>query len=470
MVKSLLFCFLFACIQSPQTVATHAALTGDGIADDRAALQAMLNLGGTVTIPAGRYLVGPGTSWWCLNVPSGATVRGEFGTVLLQAPMAGGIRLLAVQGAGVTLDTLELDGQRVLQGDADEHRAGLVAYGATGLTVRNVTAHDFTGDGFYVYAPADGASTDLLFDHITARDNTRNGLTFGGQTDRAAVIGSVFRGNGAQQLDTEAPIATVNDVTVRDSHIEGPGYALTISGYGAAHRSRNWRVEGNAINGGINVVWAEDVRIQRNHGTNPSEQTIRVYRTCSRVTIADNDWTSTQSTIAALGVITVTGAGDGAPTGTRIVRNRIRATGAVASNGIHCDGAGDIEIRDNDIRGPGFPSAIGAGVFLRATGSVSPFPVAVVRGNRISNWGTNGIEVWGNGPAVLGLLDVSDNIFDDTAGTMTGGMSLDFDGAHAARDVRQAGNLAIGGVSALVRAPPSGAWSAWGAGDRWVQP
>lgn len=470
MVKIIALCLISACAQPPQIATAHATLAGDGVTDDRAALQAMLDLGGIVTIPAGRYLVGPGANWWCLDVPAGATIRGEPGTVLLQAAMAGGIRLLAVKGSGVTLDTLELDGQRALQSDADEHRAGLVAYGAAGLTVRNVTAHDFTGDGFYVYAPADGASADLLFDRVTARDNTRNGLTFGGQTDRALVTSSVFRGNGAQQLDTEAPIATVNDVTVRGSFIEGPGYALTISGFGAAHRSRNWLVEGNTINGGINVVWAEDVQIRGNRGVNPSEQTIRVYRPCARVTIADNDWTSTQSTIPALGVITVTGAGDGAPSGTRIVRNRIRATGAVASNGIHCDGAGDIEIRDNDIRGPGFASSIGAGVFLRATGAVSPFRVAVVHGNRISDWGTNGIEIWGNGAAAIGLLDVSDNIFDDTAGTMTGGMSLDFDGAHAARDVRQVGNLAIGGVATLVRAPPPGAWSAWGAGDRWVQP
>lgn len=463
---------LAACAPVPAaTRVASSALAGDGVTDDRAALQTALDAG-PVVLPAGRYLIGPPTSgWYSLSIPGAGSLRGEPGAVLVQAPCPDGVRVLALIGAGATVADLELDGQRALQADAGEHRAGLVLYNAESATVRGVVAHDFTGDGFYVYAAPDRTSHDLTFANITARDNTRNGLTFGGGTAHVQVAGSTFTGNGGQQLDTESPLGTVDDVTITSSLLDPRGasqqYALTISGAAPGQNSKDWTVQGNVINGGINVVYGERIAIRGNRGVNPTVSPIRVYRTSRDVTIADNDFTATQATIPALGVVAVIGTAGGPPTGTRIVRNTLRVSAAIAGNGVHAEGAGDLEVADNLLIGPAVMSTIGGGVWLRATNSASPFTAAIVRRNRMVDWGLSGVQVWGNGDAALGLVDVSDNVFSSPAGTMPFALDLNFDGTGAARDVRQAGNIALG--LQLVRTPGAGVWSAWGTGDRWLQ-
>lgn len=445
---------------------------GDGAADDRAAIQAALDSGDlNVLIPFGTYLVGKGTGAWCLTVPAGVTLHGDewpAPSVLRQAPaIAPNVRLLQIATSGVTIRDLVLDGDQAMQ-TPDEHRSGVFVTGAPNLTLQRVTARNFTGDGFYVHI----GSNDVLIDECVATDNTRNGVTFGGGTFGGYVTGGRFFGNGAQQIDSEGGV--VKGLTLRGCELDvgvGNDFALTISGASQFARSSGWNVDDCTITGGINVVWADDIAIRNCRGVNPtSKASCTVYRSCHGVTIEDNDWTMTQTGVNSLGVVTVTGTGTmSAPARVLVRRNRLRSVGKAQAFGVRVDGALSIEISDNDIIGPGIAAAGYGGVYLRATNPLEEFRYAALRRNRISNWGDGGVIVTGNGAAVLRLLDISDNIFDDAGGTMIKALYLN-DGTGAARDVRQRGNLALGGCATLVGRVPAGAWQAWGDGDRWVMP
>lgn len=433
--------------------------SGDGLKDDRAAIQAAIDTGaGEIVFPAGVYIIGRGNGYFGLSIPAGVTLRGESrdGTVLQQAAGVGGsVRLLQVAAPNITIRDLTLDGDKAEQ-TVDEHRSGVFATGAPGLTIRGVTARNFTGDGFFLYQ----GSNNATIDDVLATDNDRNGITFGGGTTGGTVTASKFLGNRAQQLDSEPGNgATVDGIVLRGNTFDGAGksadYAVTVSGSSPAARSRGWTIENNTIHGGIFVVWADAITIRDNTGTNPTTKpSATVYRTADGVAIEGNRFTMTQASAAGVGVVAVVGTGTGsAPAHVRIARNQLTATGYARSIGVRVEGASSVEITDNDIRGPGLAAAEYAGIFLRATIASEDFRSAIVRRNAISNWGAYGVLVAGNGSARMLSLDIVDNVFDDSAGTMTGAMSLD-DGTGAAKAIAISGNVVTGGVAtSVVRYP-----------------
>lgn len=428
---------------------TDFGAAGDGTTDDRAAFQAALDSGASlVTVPAGAYLLGQGAGYYCLTIPAGVTLRGEDRdrTVLHQAPGVGpSVRLLQATGPGIAIESLTLDGQRVLQA-TDEHRAGVFATGAPGIAIRHVTARGFTGDGFYVHI----GSHDVAISDVLATDNARNGITFGGGTHGGSVTGSRFVGNLAQQFDSEpGPGYTVDGLTLTGNTLDGAGvsdeYVLTVSGSGSASRSKGWRVEGNTINGGVFVVWADGAVLRGNTGVNAtSRPSVRVYRTGDGTAIDGNAFAVTQA--QAAGIIAITGAGTGqAPSHVLVTRNELRSA-TTNSIGVAATGALSVEVSDNTIRGPG-----SIAVYLRATNAAEDFRSAVVRRNRIAGW-SNGLVVRGNGAARLLFADVSDNIADDTPIVM----SLDDDGSGALQAATVAGNVMLGSTATMVSRWPSG--------------
>jgi hypothetical protein len=437
--------------------------TGDGVTDDRAAIQAALDAGAGVTVhvPAGRYLVGKGAGFWCLTIRAGTTLLGDPGAVFVQAGgTAASVRLLEVDTAGVVIDGLVLDGNRAAQ-VPDEHRAGIFADGAGVLTIRNVTAQNFAGDGLYLHTGSNG----VTLDHVTAIGNSRNGLTLGGGTTGTVITHGRFVDNGAQQLDSEPGTgATVDGVTITDSTLDGGGvsgdFVLTVSGSGEAVRSRGWTVERNIINGPINVVWATDVVIRGNRGgiNATGKPCVTVYRSCDRVRVADNDLVSTG---AAPSVVEVVGTGIGQAPDHVVIERNVITTAAVAF-GIHVITARDVQVVDNEIRGAGKSADYNAGVYARATVLGEDIRALVVRGNRIADFGAYAVSA-SSSPGAIRLVDVTANVFDDVSGSMPAALSFD-----TAVDVRQAGNLLIGGCATLVAHAPAGSRAAWGDGDRWV--
>lgn len=439
---------------------------GDGIADDRAALQLAISAtpaGATLTIPNGSYLVGQGAGSWCLTVPTGVTLRGESrsGVVLRQAGgIAGSVRLIEIAGAGAAIENMTLDGNRSAQ-TRDEHRAGIFVTAAD-VAIRSVTAQNFTGDGFYFYTGSDR----FIVEDSDSTANDRDGMVIGGASAGGRIRRSRFVASRAQQLDSE-PGATgvISELEVSGSTFDGMGessdYAFTVSGGSPAAQANHWRIEGNVINGGLHVVWAQQIIIRGNAGINTTPRPhISIYRTSSDILIERNDLTSPAPN--ALGTVNLTATGEGGPHGVVIRGNRLVGDAA----GVHAEGGASVEITDNDIIGPGVPGG-GSGIYLRATDQAHPFAYALVRRNRISNFGSTGIRVDGNGAARISLLDVSDNVFSDTAGTMLGAMALNRDEQGAALDVRESGNVLLGGcVTKIVGLAPRGALTT-GMGQRW---
>lgn len=421
---------------------------GDARSEIQAALDA--NAGGSVELPVGRFVIDQGAGYFGLTIPAGTTLHGAgAGTVLEMAPgIARSVRLLDIAGPGITLANLTLDGSAESQDDQDEHRAGVFCR-APELRIEHVTARRFTGDGFYFYAGSDGFQVK----HCEAIRNGRNGLTIGAGMSGGTVESCVFTGNRAQQFDSE-PGGPVNDIAIRCCVMDGAGasndYVLTVTGGSPTALSSGWEIEDCDIRGGAHAVWARDIAFSRCRVTNSTTKPcVSVYRTCDGITIDDCKIISTGHAITA---VDITGTSEGGAD--RVTIRRCRIDGAPA--GVMASGAVGVELYDNDIRADSF------GIYARATVPEREFKNVIIRGNRVR--APLGIQLAGNGAAVLRLVDIAWNVFD----AVTGAMSLD-EGSGAAWDVRQCGNVLLGGQRMIV-SPPTGTYEAWwGNGGRWLR-
>lgn len=426
---------------------------GDGVTDDRVALQAAIDRAasgsGDVRLPAGTFVISSaGTQPYGLKIPRGTRLHGagRDKTVLRQAPgTPASVSLLSVTGNDIVIEDLTLDGDKREQ-TADEHRHGLFASGTDRLVVRRVTARSFTGDGFYLYQDTNHST----FSDVIATANDRNGITLGGAMDGTLLEHSKFIGNKGQQVDSE-PGGTnvVANTKVADCDLDGAGvsneYVLTCSGTAAKTPGHGWSVTGNRINGGIFVVWAEHVVISDNVGVNPTPKSaVTVYRSSADVTITGNKLKQTAAGSVGISVIGTAASG---PQRVVISNNQIETTGD-KSAGLQAAGAQSVVITDNVLRGAGRAARGNAGILLRATNPAVDFESAVIKGNRISNFGARGITVMGNGSARLLSVDITDNTFEDDSAvpSMTEGISLD-DGTGAARQISVIGNKYLGGVT-----------------------
>jgi Pectate lyase superfamily protein len=461
-----------AIVSTPAVNVMDYGATGDGVTDDRVAVQAALTAGagGDVYFPDGTYLLARGPGFWCVTVPADTSLRGQSrdGTVLKQAGgVAGSVRLLEIDHPDVLVHRMTLDGNKTEQ-TADEHRAGIFASGAVRLVVSDVTARNFTGDGFYVYAGAN----DTSWINVSSTGNVRNGITFGGGSVGGVVSGSEFRGNLVQQLDSEPKNGnTVDGLTISDSIFDGDGvsgdYVITVAGSGAAARSSDWSIVRSVINGSVQIAWAQDVVLARNVGVNPTTKpAVRVYRRSDGIAIVDN----TLSLSGAAGqVIDVTGTGAGQmPDHVLIARNTL-STGTANAHGVNILNARNTTVTDNIMTGSGVAAAFVSGVRVKASVPLDPIQSATVTGNRISNFGQWGVSLASASGAQILTADISDNTFvdDDAPASMLSALSLD-DGAHAARDVRTRGNALVGGCVTMTSTVAPGAYQVWG--DRWLMP
>lgn len=414
---------------------------GDGNSDDRAAIQAALNAGagGSVFVPNGRYLVGKGAGYWGVNVPAGTTVVGEsrLGVLFQQAPVDPNVRLFQVEAEDVILTTMTIDGNSTFQPSPGEHRAGVFAHGAKRLVIKAVTAIGFTGDGIYVHIGTD----DFIIDDVLCGANKRNGATLGGGTIGGLVTNSQFISNDVQQLDSEPGAGTSVDGLKITGCLFDPGestqYVLTIAGTGGAARSKNWVVENNRFWGAVEIIGSNDVTFRHNTiRQSANSAALMIYHGNDRVLVQDNDITLT----GPLGpqVIGVIGTGIGQASDRVIIsRNRI-SSGVANAFGIRASCVRSLEVYDNLMTGNGIPAPFIAGVYARSTAPGEDIKALVVRRNRISGFGSAGVST-AQAPGVIRMVDVSDNVFDDTTGHMAG-WSLD------ALDVRQSGNLLLGNV------------------------
>ncbi len=432
---------------------------GDGVTDDRVAIQAALDAAasgtGEIYFPPGTYAISAAERGaFGLAVHGKLHLRGagQDQTVLQQMPGTGpSVSVMNVTGEAVVIEDLTLDGNKHAQAP-NEHRHGLFAVATDGLVVQRVTARNFTGDGFYLYNNVKGSRVQ----QVLATGNDRNGLTLGGTVDGTTISDSKFVGNAGQQVDSEPGGANiVSNTTITRSLLDTGGastqYVLTCSGTGTTTKGHDWNVHDNTINGGVFVVFADRVVIAGNTGANPTPRPfITVERSSSDVEIRGNKLKQTQDKVASLSGVLVIGTAASGPEGVVVADNDIEVT-YERSFGVRAVGAISVEIVHNVLRGAGRAAPGYAGIYLRATKLDREFRSAIVRGNTIRNFGDRGVSVVGNGAAKLLSLDITGNTFDDDAAVpaMTTGISLD-DGTGAVQAVQLDGNKYTGGVRAPV--------------------
>ncbi len=414
---------------------------GDGIADDRAAIQAAINsasAGDEVVLGLyahSIYLVGNADASSCINITAGVMLSGRPGSEarLLAAPgIPGGVRIVDINAPDVTVSNLTLDGNKANQPAPTEHMHGLMTRGARTRLI-GVTATSCCGDGLYAY----NGAFDLSVSECEVTLCDRHGFTLSGTWSRGTIVGNRFSNNRVNQIHTEAGL--INDIVMHGNRAwkdSATDYMVTVGGIGPAQRSRRWEIFDNQFAGGILVAWAEDVEIYRNKSNNTSVRPcVAVQRTCRNIRIAQNDFVMTQTTDPATGVIAVTGTAEGGPERVIVEDNHLTALGHPHSFGVRCEGAVSVQVMNNCIDGPGMSVAStpdshgsmgGAGVYARATSPDRKFASMLILNNRIRDFGSFGVSIMGNGTAEMTRLDVIGNVFDDgIAGTMTIGISLD---------------------------------------------
>lgn len=373
---------------------------GDGVTDDRIALQTAIYACDEIRIPRGHYLVSR-AAWQSFNlhVPTNRRIigAGVEETILIQAPgQTANVRLLHVDGADVSISALTLVGDQT--SGPDEHRAGIFATGATRLAIHHVAARNFTGDGFYIHI----GTNDIVVDHVEAYDNDRSGLAFGGGTVGALIINSKFYANGVQQIDSEPKGSmTVDGVSLSNNVIDGSpsnDYAITVSGSSSESRSSGWTIVENEISGGIFVVWADGIIIAHNTMINrTTKPCVTIWRRSVGVSVSKNSCLQMQDKVDSLAAIAAFGTGPAdMPEGVSISDNNVEVIRRVRSFGVTAQGVRSVAIVGNKLIGPGGGAFGYAGVYVRTTILSASCRSVVIAGNEISSWADVDVRLAGN--------------------------------------------------------------------------
>lgn len=387
---------------------------GDGITDDRAAVQAAINAAQAgsdkeVYFPLGKYLINKAIhGLYCLLVPEGITLTGDgpSRSIIIQADVDANVKLLHINGADVTVENMAITAapQTILE----EHKAGIFATSAPNLTLFNLDVYGFAGDGVYIHIGSHNCNIQNCYIY----GNYRNGITFGGGTDGGTVLECEVCDNFVQQIDSEpGPGFTANNVSIHKCKLAGyptsGDYVVTVSGSGTNWQSSGWRIRDCEIDGSIHTVWAKNVEIHNCYGTNyTNKANVDVYRNCSNIYIHDNSFSTNNSKA----VISVKGTGaNQLPTEIIVSRNHL-TTKFIASYGVEIRSALTVYVLDNTIIGAGFPDPSSSGVYVRATIAGLPVENIIVRNNLIQNFGNAGVTSAGN-PGVVSHIHVGDNIY-----------------------------------------------------------
>jgi parallel beta-helix repeat protein len=172
-------------------VRQHGA-QGDGVQDDTAAFQRAIDAlpddGGTVEVPAGRYLIDPLRS---VRLRSRMHLQLAADATLLAKPNAAdrGYVLWAP-----LVDDVEISGGRIV-GERDRHLGttgewghGIQVVGASRVTLRGIHVSDCWGDGICIGGKKRKGgekvlSSDVVIDGVVSTGNRRQGLSITGSRD-----------------------------------------------------------------------------------------------------------------------------------------------------------------------------------------------------------------------------------------------------------------------------------------------
>ena len=208
----------------------NAGALGNGQHDDTAAFQAAINslpvTGGTVTVPAGRYMINTLKS---INMRSNTRLQMDPSAQLVAIPNSSGRYnvITAVRVNNVEIAGGSIIGDRIgHMGNTGEWGMGIYILGSSKVYVHNVNVSNCWGDGVYVgaYGGFTGLitvvpSADITLNHVVSNDNRRQGLSFG-PVQRAYVVNSTFSNTSGTAPQAGIDIEPSTQGIARDIRIE----------------------------------------------------------------------------------------------------------------------------------------------------------------------------------------------------------------------------------------------------------
>lgn len=206
---------------------------GNGQHDDTSAFQAAINSlpssGGTITVPAGTYMIDALRS---INLRSHVRLQMSPGAQLVAIPNSS-TRSYVIKAWRVT--DVEISGGAIV-GERAMHRGSTGEWGMVIdiLASKKVYVHDMKisncwGDGLYIGAIGSAghavASTDVTVKNVVSTNNRRQGLSFG-PVDRVYVVNSTFSNTYGTKpeagIDIEPSVqGTAQNIRIENSTLSG---------------------------------------------------------------------------------------------------------------------------------------------------------------------------------------------------------------------------------------------------------
>jgi hypothetical protein len=206
---------------------------GDGVHNDTAAFQAAINslpsTGGTVTVPAGRYMIDALTS---VKLRSHVRLKLDPLAQLVAIPNSS-TRYYVLKAWGVTdveITGGQIIGERVKHiGTTGEWGMGVDIRASSKVYVHDLKVSDCWGDGLYIGATGSASTavpaTDITVNRVTSNNNRRQGLSFG-PVQRVYVVNSAFTNTNGTAPQDGIDIEPQSQGISKDIRIE----ASTITG------------------------------------------------------------------------------------------------------------------------------------------------------------------------------------------------------------------------------------------------
>ena len=242
-------------IGSTQVNVRNKGALGDGVHDDTAAIQAAINSlptsGGTVVIPAGKYMINALKS---INLRSHVRLQLDPSAQLVAIPNSSE-RYYIVRAYKV--NNVEIVGGQII-GDRANHKGSTGEWGyginitaSKNVNVRNVRVSNAWGDGLLIGASGSGStvvpSTDVTIDNVVSTNNRRQGLSIL-PSQRVYIVNSTFSNTNGTKPEAGIDVEPQKQGTVKDLRIEKSVFSGNRgNGIEVRHNVSNLVITGNTI-------------------------------------------------------------------------------------------------------------------------------------------------------------------------------------------------------------------------------
>lgn len=416
---------------------------GDGATDDTASIQSAIDTanaagGGTVFLAPGTYVVSRTTGQsYALSVKSNVELRGAgptATTISLASSTTNQTRIVFVGSAsGVGLRDFGVDGNASNQPTPRTQQHAVLLDGSSHVLLDNLYLRNTGGDGTLIMGSTASAGPATV-SRCRYAATERNGLTlYNGHRDTRIVANYFHSDISAHGIDSEPDESgfVPGNVVVMGNVLATPtnpgSESLQIGGSSASTPTEKWMVVGNTFGGTIRMERAKDVQIVGNRISGSTQAGIYCTTHAENVVVSGNN-----VTVNGIPGIRFQYSLTEYPRNVVIADNVVTQLGN--NRGIMSEGADQVTIRGNVVRGSGLEN----GVMVWATRDMKN---QVVTDNHIMNF-TRGLRVETSGGTgmVRGLV-IQGNRFDDDRSTISQQRAIDIlDTNDFVRDLVVGGN------------------------------